>query len=611
MKILKKTLLCLAVLSIWSTLGFAQNQATVYQQLCQLNKYWQEHPMDISLMEECKTFENEGELIALHLELVEAHLRQNPSPNLSVSQKANRLMGLDILKDYWQTRVFPINTRHAYTIPYFIDDFNTACAVGHIMREGTGAALAASIADEDNYAYIEQMHNPEITRWATANGFTEKELRWIQPDYGPNITMTHIDVEPTCNNNNGEIDITVSSPFMPPEGYEFEWREGIDMTKPVLQTTEDFVDAESGFYSITIPGNGNGGQWDVDYIKHFSLSDLDGPTIVATVTHHQCYSGEADGSISLEIDDDYSSIKWYDYENNLIAENVTEVNGLEGGLEISMFTGQGPTYTARVEVVDAMGCKTLKHFVVDVLSAGPYFPNWDTEVTPVDCNSNGSIELGNIYSENYDVLWNDGSTSEYRSNLSVGTYTLTITDEAGCSLSRSYLIENVCETAADSSCINLTGLDFGICDSLLGIALVDGECVSIKGCSTVATNGIDYKDYILNDTTVCTEVCGGTVPAHTEPEPIVSGINEQKLFNNQLSVYPNPLNYSAVLESSFTMNNASLIWYNMFGQIEREQSNISGSSIVLIKEDLPAGMYTISLIQDDAIINAVRVMVID
>ena len=123
-------------------------------------------------------------LIQLHLRLVTQHLGSKNMTHLTLSQQQKRKQGLIILKDYWQKKVFPKNTHHpGQVIPYFIDDFNTACAVGHILRETGGNEFAKRIQQENNYAYIEDMNYPELLEWATEYGFEEMELRWIQPAY--------------------------------------------------------------------------------------------------------------------------------------------------------------------------------------------------------------------------------------------------------------------------------------------------------------------------------------------------------------------------------------------------------------------------------------------
>lgn len=53
-------------------------------------------------------------------------------------------------------------------------------------------------------------------------------------------------------------------------------------------------------------------------------------------------------------------------------------------------------------------------------------------------------------------------------------------------------------------------VDFGDCAMPLGIGLIDGECVSISGCSTVASDDVDYVDYFYSDFSSCL-VCSGCI----------------------------------------------------------------------------------------------------
>ena len=178
-------LLCFVGLLLTSN-SWAQEYAapTIYDQLCKLNKYWQCFSVDDPILDEKKFIEDHEDLIQIHLQLVEQHLGAKPVEHLTPNQQEKRRKGLTLLKDYWEAKVFPKNTHHpGQIIPYFIDDFNTACAVGHVLRETGGVELAQRIQQENNYAYIEDMDYPELLAWATEFGFEEMELRWIQPSY--------------------------------------------------------------------------------------------------------------------------------------------------------------------------------------------------------------------------------------------------------------------------------------------------------------------------------------------------------------------------------------------------------------------------------------------
>lgn len=176
--------LIIIILLILPCLGYSNNEITVYEQLKNLNKYWECFEVDDPILSETKFFNNWEDLIQLHLQLVEKKLRKKDVNDLSFSQRQKRSKGLDILSAYWKAKKFPQNTHHSgKVIPYFIDDFNTACAVGHVLRETGGTALAKRIQQENNYAYLEDVNFPELLEWGKESGFTEEELRWIQPSY--------------------------------------------------------------------------------------------------------------------------------------------------------------------------------------------------------------------------------------------------------------------------------------------------------------------------------------------------------------------------------------------------------------------------------------------
>ena len=217
---------------------------------------WSSKKNDFPNLQTPQKFEKHTDLISLHLDLVENELRENPPKNLTEKQLANREKGLDILKIYQQAGKFPINNHHNYTLPYFIDDFNTACAVGHIIRESGSTDLVHKIAKEDNYAFIEDMNFPELPNWANEMGFTVEELKWIQPTYSPPIgIILENNINPDCNQSNGTLDILVSYLSVSEENtsVSFEWVEGRSFNNaPVISTQEDLTNVSAGYYCVRV-----------------------------------------------------------------------------------------------------------------------------------------------------------------------------------------------------------------------------------------------------------------------------------------------------------------------------------------------------------------------
>ena len=160
-----------------------QASASLYNHLYQINEAWLTEVAPNQYLEETQ-FHSDVERIQRHLQLVEGILRERPVTHLSSEQQLRRVKALNHLHVYWQAGQFPINKHYPGRIPIFIDEQNTACAVGHLMLQ-TGARTAAlRIQQENNYAdIVELLTYQEVPDWASANGFTSEELAWIQPSY--------------------------------------------------------------------------------------------------------------------------------------------------------------------------------------------------------------------------------------------------------------------------------------------------------------------------------------------------------------------------------------------------------------------------------------------
>ncbi|TVR80849.1 MAG: T9SS C-terminal target domain-containing protein [Chitinophagaceae bacterium] len=160
-----------------------ETQTVLSEHLKEINAEWTQKGFEDKYNKEI-TFKNDIERIQKHLELVEHHLREtNHSYSDAGLQKRNEL--LDVLNEYRKDGIFPINTFHNERIPYFIDIYGTACAVGYLMIESGYKTLAEKIQEEGNYRYIREIDYPEVGEWAENHGFTLSELAWIQPSYGP------------------------------------------------------------------------------------------------------------------------------------------------------------------------------------------------------------------------------------------------------------------------------------------------------------------------------------------------------------------------------------------------------------------------------------------
>ena len=127
--------------------------------------------------------------IATHLTYIEQRLRATPVGHLSPAQQTRRRRVLDRLRAYRTRAVFPRNTHVPVRRPVFVDGAGRRCAVAALAEPELGPATIESIARRHRLAYIGQIDDPALPRWAADHGFTIDELAMIQPAYMPPLRV--------------------------------------------------------------------------------------------------------------------------------------------------------------------------------------------------------------------------------------------------------------------------------------------------------------------------------------------------------------------------------------------------------------------------------------
>ncbi|RYZ24619.1 MAG: T9SS type A sorting domain-containing protein [Chitinophagaceae bacterium] len=215
---------------------------------------------------------------------------------------------------------------------------------------------------------------------------------------GGTVAVTNV----SCfGGSNGRINLT---PNGGTPGYTFNWGGGI--------TTEDRSGLTAGTYSVIITdANGCTGT-----VSNISLSQPTAPVSGTTVvTNVSCFGG-SNGSINLTPAGGTGPYT-FNWGNGITTEDRT---GLTAG-----------TYS--VTITDANGCTRT----VSNISVGqPTSPvSGSTVVTNVACfgGTNGAINLTPAGGTGpYTYNWNNGATTEDRTGLAAGNYSVIITDANGC-----------------------------------------------------------------------------------------------------------------------------------------------------------------------------------
>ncbi|MBK8192270.1 MAG: carboxypeptidase regulatory-like domain-containing protein [Lewinellaceae bacterium] len=317
-----------------------------------------------------------------------------------------------------------------------------------------------------------------------ANGCTKTTSATIMEP--PVIVLSNTTVNSTCGNPNGSIDLTVTGGVYP---YTYLWSTGA--------TIEDPVNYYSGIYTVTVT-DANG----CSKTSTATINNTGGPSLSTFVTNILC-NGAATGAVNLTVTGGTDPFNFI-WSNSA---SIEDINNLVAG-----------TYT--VTVTDVNGCtKTTSATVTE-----PPALTLSTVVTNVLCNgfATGAINLtvtGGTGSTTY--LWSNGFTGQDPSNLSAGTYTVTVTDVNGCTKSTSATVTEPPALALTTVVTNV--LCNGAATGEIDLAVTGGTgnktFIWSSGQTTEDLTGLLAGTYTVTVTDVngCTKTTSATV---TQPTSI-------------------------------------------------------------------------------------------
>jgi len=282
---------------------------------------------------------------------------------------------------------------------------------------------------------------------------------------------SYVKTDETCDANNGALDLTVSGGTAP---LSFLWNSG--------HSTEDISDLNEGAYQVTITDANN-----CQIIsQEYNVINSSGAITIedSEVTNENC--GQADGTISIT---PANGIEPYTFawSNGADAEDIDNLSA--GNYSVTL--------------TDDNECSYSENFVVENVTNG--FEVSSSNITNETCGTaNGAIDISIAGgTPTYNFNWSTGATTEDITDLSEGTYTCTVTDNVGCSLTNSYNVENI-TTGLEITLVSLTN-DYcngnsGAIDALVHSGNEPYTYNWSNGATTEDISGLGAGNYTLTTT---------------------------------------------------------------------------------------------------------------
>ena len=255
---------------------------------------------------------------------------------------------------------------------------------------------------------------------------------------GGSLSVTTISItDEVCGDATGQIDVDVTGGTTP---YTFSWDNGA--------TTEDITGLATGAYMITVTDAAGCATSYTESIQDVSPGFN---VAVASTTDEVCSDGS--GSIDISTTGGANPIS-YVWNNGATTEDISFLNA--------------GSYS--VVVTDNNGCELYASATIE----GEGISVGSVSVSDEICgNASGAIDISFSGGVNpYGFAWSNGEITEDISELSAGTYSVTITGSGGCSYSDSYTVGN-----------NTNGL------AITSTTVIDENCGDGNGAINVSSTG--------------------------------------------------------------------------------------------------------------------------
>lgn len=363
--------------------------------------------------------------------------------------------------------------QHRYTAAgEYVDSFQTISGCDSILHTTLEVRPIARSSESKFVCYATTDHgitlykDTSITLSFTGFNLCDS-LHTINYQVNKNIDAV-FDYEKKCNDQGTDLQVRASGGS---GTYTYTWFN--------QDSNQILRNLKSGNYTLTITDDKN-----CQKTFQFDLVNYDSISVREEVTDVLCF-GDKNGSIKLEVLTGTPPFG-YNWNNGKQTKKIEE-------LSVGKYN---------VLIFDANGCKFTKDF--DIHAPDLLVVSADVQASN---GTNGSVQL-NIFGGKspFSILWNTGDTSVHLRGLTPGTYTVTVTDQNGCTNVQSYEVQNKLSTVNYSK-LDLVQMFPNPCSGIvylqssnqtireLNVMDALGKCMMQKKGMNVRDSFLDLGDY--------------------------------------------------------------------------------------------------------------------
>jgi len=303
-------------------------------------------------------------------------------------------------------------------------------------------------------------------------------------------------------------------------------------------------------------------------------------TIAVAIDSLSCFfifcHGDNTGGVALDLSiyDTSYSYNWYETNDSSISlGHTSQIMNLAAG--------------AYVVEANYLGCIATDTMVL----TQPDPINITGSTTHLLCygDSDGTVDInvtgGTPGSNDYTYLWSNNEIVDDISNLSAGSYTVTVTDSLLCESSKTFTVTQPDElevTIAETSpfVLGISTLTGGT-PSYTYIWKESGNNVGTGTSYIVSSNGTYSLE--VTDANGCMVTSNNRV--YNVPTSIVDG--EEVSFR----VYPNPFREEATIDFGYVVKEAIISIVDIYGKLIEQHEVINTNSFVITNKNKASGVY--------------------